>query len=81
MDIRKTDNKLAKYWARVPIHGVRGGVKVALSHQPFNFEEWEICGSKLVRKDDEFFLHVTVKKKVELRKEYSSIIAIDIGAR
>ena len=54
MDIRKTDNKLAKYWARVPIHGVRGGAKVALSHQPFNFEEWEICGSKLVRRNGEF---------------------------
>ena len=81
MDIRKTDNKLAKYWARIPIHGVRGGIKVALAHQPFNFEEWEICGSKLVRKNGEFYLHVTVKRKVELRKEYSSIIAIDIGAR
>jgi len=82
MDIRKTNNKLATYWARIPICGVRGGVKVALKHQPFNFEEWEICGSKLVRtKNGEFYLHVTVKKKVELRKEYSSIIAIDIGAR
>ena len=82
MDIRKTDNKLAKYWARIPVHGVRGGVKVALAHQPFNFEEWEICGSKLVRtKDGEFYLHVIVKKKVEVKKEYSSIIAIDMGAR
>ena len=82
MDIRKTDNKLAKYWARIPIHGVRGGIKVALAHQPFNFEKWKICGSKLVRtKGGEFYLHVTVKRKVELRKEYSSIIAIDIGAR
>ena len=82
MDIRKTDNKLAKYWARIPICGVRGGIKAALAHQPFNFEEWEICGSKLVRtKDGEFYLHVTVKKDIELRKEYSSIIAIDLGAK
>ncbi|MHA1506195.1 MAG: RNA-guided endonuclease InsQ/TnpB family protein [Candidatus Asgardarchaeia archaeon] len=81
MDIRKTDNKLAKYWARIPIHGVRGGIKVALAHQPFYFEEWESCGSKLVRKNGEFYLHVTVKKDIELRKEYSSIIAIDLGAR
>ncbi|RLI03016.1 hypothetical protein DRO30_01735 [Candidatus Bathyarchaeota archaeon] len=35
-------------------------------------------GSKLVRKHGEFFLHVTVKKKVELRKEYSSIIAVEL---
>lgn len=82
MDIRKTNNKLAMYWARIPICGVRGGVKVALAHLPFNFEGWEICGSKLVRtKDGEFYLLVTVKRKIELRKEYSSIVAIDIGAR
>ena len=82
MDIRRTNNKLATYWARIPVHGVRGGVKVALAHQPFNFEEWEICGSKLVRtKDGEFHLYVTVKKDVEPKKEYASIIAIDIGAR
>ena len=81
IDIRKTDNKLAKYWARIPVHGVRGGIKVALAHQPLNFEEWEVCGSKLVRKNGGFYLHVTVKRKVELRKEYSSIIAIDVGAR
>ena len=82
MDIRKTKNKLAKYWARIPIYGIRGGIKVALAHQTFSFEEWEICGSKLVRTNDgEFYLHVTVKKDIELKKEYSSIIAIDIGAR
>ncbi len=65
MDIRKTDNKLAEFWARIPICGVRGGIKVALAHQP-SFEEWEICGSKLVRKNGEFYLHVTVKKKGEV---------------
>ena len=81
LDIRKTNNKLATYWARIPVYGVRGGIKVALAHQPFKFEEWEICESKLVRTKQGFYLHVTVKKKVELRKEYSSIIAIDMGAR
>lgn len=66
MDIRKTNNKLVKYWARIPIHGVRGGIKVALVHQSFNFENWKICGSKLVRtKRGEFYFHVTVRKKVE----------------
>ncbi|WP_456487974.1 RNA-guided endonuclease InsQ/TnpB family protein, partial [Candidatus Alkanophaga liquidiphilum] len=49
---------------------------------PFNFEEWEICGSKLIRtKNGEFYLHVVVKKKVKIKSEYSSIIAIDMGAR
>ena len=81
IDIQRRDTKIAKYWARIRVKGVRGGVKVALAHQPFNFEECEVCESLLVRKGGEFYLHVTVKKDVELKNEYASIIAIDMGAR
>jgi len=81
IDIQRRDTKIAQYWARIRVKCVRGGVKVALAHQPFNFEAWDICESLLVRKDEDFYLYVTVKKDVELRKEYASIIAIDIGAR
>jgi len=56
-------------------------LKVALAHQPFNFEAWEVCESLLIRKDEDFYLYVTVKKDVELRNEYTSIIGIDMGAR
>jgi len=81
IDIQRRDTKIAEYWARIRVKGVRGVVKVALAHQPFNFEEWEVCESLLIRRDDDFYLYVTVKKEVELKEEYSSIIAIDIGAR
>jgi len=81
IDIQRRDTKIAEYWARIRVKGVRGGVKVALAHQPFNFDEWKVCESLLIRKDGDFYLYVTVKKDVELRKEYASIIAIDIGAR
>ena len=81
IDIQRRDTKIAKYWARIRVKGVRGGVKVALAHQPFNFEAWDVCESLLVRRDGDFYLYVTVKKEVELKEEYSSIIAVDIGAR
>jgi len=82
IDIQRRDTKIAKYWARIRVKGVRGGVKVALVHQPIIFEEWAICESLLVRTDGgEFYLHVTVKKDVEQKREYSSIMAMDIGAR
>ena len=81
IDIQKRDTKIAKYWARIRVKGVRGGVKVALAHQPFNFEAWGVCESLLVRRDGDFYLYVTVKKEVALKEEYASIIAVDIGAR
>jgi len=81
IDIQRRDTKIAEYWARIRVKGVRGGVKVALAHQPFNFEAWDICESLLVRKDGAFYLYVTVKKDVALKEEYASIIAVDMGAR
>jgi len=81
IDIQRRDTKIAEYWARIRVKGVRGGVKVALAHQPFDFEAWEVCESLLVRRDGDFYLYVTVKKEVELKEEYSSIIAVDMGAR
>ena len=82
IDIQRRDTKIAKYWARIRVKGVRGGVKVALAHQPFNFEEWDVCESLLVRTEEgEFYLHVTVKREIELKEEYLSIIAINVGAR
>jgi len=47
-------------------------VKVALAYQPFN-EKREVCD---VMMEISTF---TVKKDVELKKEYSSITAIDIN--
>lgn len=40
IDIQRRDTKIAEYWARVRVKGSRGGVKVALAHQPVNFEDW-----------------------------------------
>jgi len=47
-------------------------LKVTLSHQPFN-EKREVCD---VMMEISTF---TVKKDVELKKEYASITAIDIN--
>ena len=40
MDIRRTNNKLTTYWVSIPIYEVRGGTKVDLAHQSFDFEDW-----------------------------------------
>ena len=84
MDIRKTNNKLATYWARIPVKNVRGGIKVALAHRPFRFEEWDVGTSRITRsRSGEFFLHVTIKKETRVKDpgECKAVIALDLGAR
>ncbi|MEX2739245.1 MAG: hypothetical protein Q6356_009280, partial [Candidatus Wukongarchaeota archaeon] len=65
---RRRDTKIAKYWARIPVAGRRGGVWVAVKpHCPIELD-MEICESKLFKRNGEFYLHITVQKEVEVPK-------------
>ncbi|MCS4540901.1 MAG: transposase [Euryarchaeota archaeon] len=82
--IEKQETKIAKYWSRIPVAGRRGGVWVAIKPH-CNFENFEICESKLTRKNEKYFLHFAVKKEVEIKHPQNfsklAIIAIDLGER
>lgn len=78
--IEKRDTKIAKYWARIPVKGRRGGVWVAIKPHCEFPEEFEVCESKLIRKNGMFFLHITIQKEVHLDPSHpSAVIACDIG--
>jgi len=81
IDIKETKNKLAKYWVKIPIKSRYGGLKLAIKpHQDFP-KNHEICESKLFRKNNEFWIHITIQKKIEENKSYFSILAIDLGEK
>lgn len=81
LDIRKTDNKLSEYWVRIPTKQRRGGLNLAIKSQPFKFEDYEICESKLFKKKNNWFLNLTVQKEVELNNTYTSTLAVDLGEK
>ena len=68
------------YWLKIPIHGVRGGINVPIkTHEPIT-EDMVCREAKIIRKGDEWFVHITVEKEVEERN-LKSILAIDLGIR
>jgi putative transposase len=75
------ETKIAHYWVRIPVKLRRGGVWVAVKPHCEITEDLEICESKLLRRNGEYFLHLTVKREVELKTSYSSVLAIDMGIR
>ena len=93
--MEKRDTKIAKYWARIPVAGRRGGVWVAIKPHCEIPEDVEICESKLFRRDGEFYLHLTIQREIDFGKvetgyvlyappsftvnEKTVVIAIDIG--
>ena len=91
--VEKRDTKIAKYWARIPVAGRRGGLWVAIKPHQDIPEDVEFGESKVLRKDGKWFLHLTIIKDVDVREirgknikgyEFGEskrpvVIAIDIG--
>mgnify|MGYP001028435139 CR=1 FL=1 len=83
-NIKETKNKLSRFWAKIPVHHIRGGVKVPIS-LPRNQEKllsYSIREGKLIRKGEGWSLHLTVMKEVQIRSELpSTVLAVDLGER
>lgn len=83
-NIRKTENKLAKFWVKIPVHHVRGGIKVPIQ-LPRNQEHLlslNIREGKLLWKGDHWSLHITVMREAQVKPEPpSTILAVDLGER
>lgn len=83
-NIKETENKLAKFWVKIPVHHVRGGVKVPVS-LPRNQEKLlslSVREGKLIRKGDCWSLHLTVMKEVQVCSGLpSTVLAVDLGER
>jgi putative transposase len=78
---RNEDTELTKYWARIPVASVRGGIWIPIQPHTEIQEDWEICDSKIVRKDYGFELHLAVKKEVEEKSDYKGALGVDLGLR
>ena len=79
--VERRDTKITRYWVRIPVKLRLGGVWVAVKPHCEITYDLEICESKLLRRNGEYFLHLTVKREVELKTSYSSVLAIDMGIR
>ena len=80
-DIWITDNKISKYWLKIPVYGIRGGIKLPIKPHCEMDMSWKFGEAKVLRKKNGWFVHITVEKEVEIKKEYENVVAIDLGIR
>ena len=79
--VERKDTKIAKYWVRIPVAGKRGGIWVAIKPHCEILPEYEIGESKIFRKNGEWYIYITVSKEIELKENYSHVLAVDIGEK
>ncbi|MGC8849156.1 MAG: RNA-guided endonuclease InsQ/TnpB family protein [Candidatus Bathyarchaeia archaeon] len=79
-DVYRANTKLTPYWLKMPVHGVKGGINVPIeTHEPITDDV--VCKeAKIIRKNDEWFVYITVEKEVEERNP-KSVLAVDLGIR
>lgn len=86
--ISKNDLPLSTYWIRLPVYNPakeRGDsvwcpVFVPEKDEP-RIQDADIGDSELVRRDGDWYVHLTCKQTYELQESYSDVLAIDMGAR
>jgi putative transposase len=76
--LEKTENKLTEYWLRVPIGGVDGGIWIPIKAHIVIPEDASLREAKILRRNDCWFVFLTVQAEVEERK-VSSVLAVDLG--
>ncbi|MFB6158075.1 MAG: RNA-guided endonuclease InsQ/TnpB family protein [Candidatus Nanohalobium sp.] len=67
------------YWAKIPVHDEWGGIQVPIVPHREIKEERSVKDSKVVKKDDYFELHISVRFEVEPQQDFSGVLAVDLG--
>jgi len=70
----------AFWFLKIPVYGVRGGVKVPVKPHK-EFPEGKLCESKIVRKKDRYVVMLTFEFEAPPMRRCSSILAVDLGER
>jgi putative transposase len=79
--LKITNHKLTPYWFRIPVHGKRGGIWLPIiPHEKIDFI-WEIREAKVFKRKKDFWLYIAIRKEVQLKTSYSSVLALDVGEK
>ena len=79
-DVYRADTRLTPYWLKIPVYGIKGGINVPIkTHEPIT-EDMVCKEAKIIKKNDEWFVYITVEKEVEER-DPKSVLAVDLGIR
>jgi len=80
--VKETNNKLCKYWARIPVY--KKSIYVAIAF-PYKDKELLFSGkireTKLKRHRNNWYLLITVEREVNTKYGISSVISCDLGEK
>lgn len=81
--IVEKQTKISKHWLRLPTKQKYGGIwlPIIIPRKYENLLSDKISDSKITKNEKGWFLHLSIKREITLRKSYSNILAIDLGEK
>jgi putative transposase len=80
--IEKKDTKISKYWLKIPTKQRRQfWVAIKVAKEKEELLSYTFCDSKIVKKKNGWFAHITIEKEITIRTDYNDILGIDLGIR
>ena len=75
-------HRAKSFWfLKIPVYGIRGGIRIPIKpHKEFP-KQFKICESKLIRKNDKYIVMITIEFDAPKLRRCSSVLAIDLGER
>lgn len=81
--LEERETKISKYWLKIPTKQ-RKQFWVAVNIPKYcqnRLNDFTFCDSKIVRKNNEWYAHITIEKDIAMKTEYKDILGIDLGSR
>ena len=74
--------KAKSFWfLKIRVYGVRGGINIPIKpHREFP-DNFKICESKLVKRNDKYITMITIEFDTPKLRRCSSVLAVDLGER
>ncbi len=81
IDIECCETDIADYFVKIPTAQRYGGLKLPIKTHTEIKENWEVCESKVFKKDGRFYINITVSYEVPETKKFKGVIGIDLGLK
>ena len=81
IDVQECESDIADYFVKVPTAQRYGGLKLPVKTHTEIKDDWEIGETKVIRRDGNFYINITVSYEVEEKTSINGIYGIDLGLR
>ncbi len=81
INVQECESDIADYFVKIPTKQRYGGLKLPVKTHTEIKDDWEIGESKVIKREESFYINITVSIEAEEETSINGIYGIDLGLR